>query len=379
MIPLNYKLTGIKEILSGNHLISNLQDLIQLREALVVCDQNTFRFLPAWIKGEKNFKLIVLPKNVRPYEALVRKLAIHVRNCELIVALGSGTITDICKYLANLTTKELVLFPSAPSVNAYTSPTASIISLEKTRKVSVKAKMPTCIYLDYTILKSVPPRMILSGLYDLLCSRTAKVDYFIASITLKHSYIGKIFEELLPYEEILLKHSKLLIRGDTTLVSILMHALNLSGLGMWLNGDSRSASQGEHMLAHLLEKASGKYFLHGEMVAAGMLATSLLQERFFKKEQKIEFNTQVLNKYVMLKGLYPSKIDSFAESFQKLRMLSPVLSSMVSEHTQLRRHIGSTAITLPKVHNLLREAVFLKRNFTCLDIAYLAGYHTITL
>ncbi|KYH12845.1 gycerol-1-phosphate dehydrogenase [Neorickettsia sp. 179522] len=379
MIPLNYKLAGIKEIVSGNSLITNLQDLIQFREALVVCDQNTFCFFPPWIKGEKNFKLIVLPKNVRPYEALVRKLVVRAKNCELIVALGSGTITDICKYLAHLTTKELVIFPSAPSVNAYTSPTASIIALKTTRKVSLKAKIPRYLYLDHTILKSTPPRMILSGLYDLVCSRTAKVDYFIASVALKHSYIGEIFEELLPYEEILLKHSKLLMKGDTTLVNMLMHALNLSGLGMWLNGDSRSASQAEHMLAHLLEKVSGKYFFHGEMVAAGMLATSLLQERLFKKEQKIKLNIQVLNKYVMLKGLYPLQIDDFAEAFQKLHPLSPVLSFMVSEHTQLRKHIGNTAINLPKIRELLHETISLKRNFTCLDMAYLAGYRTITL
>lgn len=366
----------MKEVTFDDCLINNLQDLIQFREALVICDKNTVAFLPVSLKKEKNIKVVTLLKDVRPHESVVKALMTHTRDRELVIALGSGTITDICKYLAHLTQKELVLFPTAPSVNAYTSPTASIIPIGRIQKSSLSTKMPSYVYLDNTILKKAPPRMIASGFYDLICSGTVKVDYLIASVVLKYKYIGEIFEELLPYEEVLLKHRKLLVKGDSTLVNILMQALNISGFGMCLNGNSRSASQSEHVIAHLLEKKYGEHFLHGEMVAVGTLLTSSLQEELFKNEQPLKIDAKTITRYKQLKGIHLPKIGNLRETFTELRALSPLLASMVSKHLGLRRCITSISANLPKTGSSFSKAFLLKRNFTCLDVAYLTNHRT---
>ncbi|AHX11816.1 3-dehydroquinate synthase family protein [Neorickettsia helminthoeca str. Oregon] len=370
---LNYRITGIRQIIFENDLLINLQDLISHRSSLLICDENTQYFIPLTLRMERNLKRIVLPRDVQPTELEIRRLVKHTQDRELIIALGAGTITDICKCLAKITNREFIIFPTAPSVNAYTSPTASIMPIGSNKKYSIKAKMPIGIYIDRGILKKAPTRMIVSGLCDLVCSSTIKVDCLIASIALKQEYATIIFEELKHYEKILLKYSKLLVKGDIMLIELLMQALILSGLGMWLHGDSRTASQSEHVVAHILERKYSRHFLHGEMVAVGIILVSMIQEKLFRKEGKITFMTKAFELYKKQKSSSSLTPETFTKVLEDLSSITPLLRFLTSGHDQLRKHIIDLNETLPKMCGSFEEMLLFKENFTCLDLAYLKG------
>src|SRR5258708_2290150 len=47
-------------------------------------------------------------------------------DCDALVAVGSGTINDLCKYVSHQDNKPYLVFPTAASMNGYLSANASI-------------------------------------------------------------------------------------------------------------------------------------------------------------------------------------------------------------------------------------------------------------
>ncbi len=100
---------------------------------------------------------------------LVRSRA---KDSDLIVALGSGTVNDICKYATYLEGKNYISFPTAASMNGYTSANASI--LINGYKKSLVAHLPRAIYIDTNIIANAPLRLTLSGFADFICCSTVQ-------------------------------------------------------------------------------------------------------------------------------------------------------------------------------------------------------------
>ena len=95
-----------------------------------------------------------------------------------LIAVGSGTINDLCKYAAHLDRKPYAVFGTAPSMNGYTSANAAITV--NGLKKSLAATMPAGVFLDLAVLAAAPPRMIRSGLGDSLCRPTAQADWLLS-------------------------------------------------------------------------------------------------------------------------------------------------------------------------------------------------------
>ena len=85
---------------------------------------------------------------------------------DAVVAVGSGTINDICKMVALGRDCPQVVFATAPSMNGYTSLSASLT--EHGFKRSVRALTPTAAFFDLGVLAAAPSRLIRSGLGDSL-------------------------------------------------------------------------------------------------------------------------------------------------------------------------------------------------------------------
>jgi glycerol-1-phosphate dehydrogenase [NAD(P)+] len=99
-----------------------------------------------------------------------------------LVAVGSGTINDLCKYASACDGKPYVVFGTAPSMNGYTSVNASITvhSFKKT----LPANGALGVFLDLEVLSHAPLRMIRSGLGDSVCRSTAQADWLLAHLLL---------------------------------------------------------------------------------------------------------------------------------------------------------------------------------------------------
>ena len=210
----------------------------------------------------------------------VTALRAATREAGAIVAVGSGTINDLCKYAAALDGKPYAVFATAPSMNGYTSANAAIT--EDGHKKSLPARAASGVFMDLDVLTAAPIRMIRAGLGDSICRSTAQADWLLAHLLLDAPYREAPFALLADDEEALLAAPEALTSGDRAAMTRLARTLVLSGLGMTICGGSDPASQGEHLISHYCEMMGGPArtsLLHGEQIAVTTLTMARLQQR----------------------------------------------------------------------------------------------------
>lgn len=211
-------------------------------------------------------------------EALVPLL----RGLSFAVAIGSGTINDLVKYASHQCGVPYAAIATAPSMNGYTSPTASL--MEDGHKQSFLAHAPVAVYADTEVLCAAPARMIAAGIGDTLCRMTVESDWRLAHIRGKALFDEGIMAPLRAAEMELIAHTDKVAARDPGAMRLLFEALMEGGNAMAAHGTSMPASQGEHMLAHVMEgqarlSREKEYPLHGEQIAVTTLYMAALQER----------------------------------------------------------------------------------------------------
>jgi glycerol-1-phosphate dehydrogenase [NAD(P)+] len=206
---------------------------------------------------------------------------------ELVVSVGSGTLTDLGKLLAFRRGLPHAAFATAPSMNGYTSVSASITSGGLKRSVRVAA--PTAVFLDTRVLAAAPARLVRAGLGDSLARSTAQTDWLLAHLLLGRPYRTAPFALLAADEAAVLSEPAALLAGDRGAARHLARLLALSGCGMTICGGSYPASQGEHLLSHYLESRTsavtptGDTPLHGEQIGVTTLTMARLQRELLDR------------------------------------------------------------------------------------------------
>ena len=218
----------------------------------------------------------------RPHadDVTVDRIRAATVDADALIAVGSGTVNDLCKHAAFLGGKPYAVFGTAPSMNGYASANAAITvgGLKK----SLTARTPAGVFLDLAVLAAAPPRMIRSGLGDSLCRPTAQADWLLSHLLRDTPYREAPFVLLADDESALLENAAALMAGDLETMRRLARTLVLSGLGMCLAGGSYPASQGEHLISHYIEMMGGADLpesFHGEQIGVTTLTMARLQER----------------------------------------------------------------------------------------------------
>ncbi len=250
----------------------------------VVSDANTHNALGARVvqalAGRVAVTEIRLPGRPHADAANVEAIRRESSDCEALIAVGAGTINDLCKYAAARDGKDYAVFGTAPSMNGYTSVNAAITV--DGHKKSLPAVAAAGVFLDLDVLAKAPPRMIRSGLGDSLCRSTAQADWLLAHLLLDRPYRRAPFALLEDDEADLFANSGALLRGDLDAMGALARTLVLSGFGMTLCGGSCPASQGEHLISHYAEMMAPTDWpetFHGEQIGVTTLTMARLQER----------------------------------------------------------------------------------------------------
>ena len=205
------------------------------------------------------------------------------KSCDALIAVGSGTINDVCKYAAARDGKPYAVFATAPSMNGYTSLNAAISI--RGHKKSLPATAAKGVFMDLTVLSQAPPRMIRSGLGDSICRSTAQADWLLAHLLLDRPYREAPFVLLAEDEAQLFAGSEALMAGDLGVMRRLARTLTLSGFGMTICGGSYPASEGEHLISHYVEMLAPPEWpeaFHGEQIGVTTLSMARLQERLLE-------------------------------------------------------------------------------------------------
>ncbi len=264
----------------GKNAAALLAGLEVGRKFCVVSDASTHAVLGASIEKQlPGCDSVILPGEVKPALDTATALEKRIAGCDAVVAIGSGTINDLCKYASARAGKPYAAFGTAASMNGYTSANASII-VEGGFRTSLPAQLPAGVFLDLDVLAAAPAHLTLSGLGDALCRSTCQADWLLSHLVLGTPYKAAPFALLAPYEEKLFELADGLAHGNQEALETLALTLALSGIGMWLCGGSYPASQGEHLIAHLMEMAHGATLprtFHGQEIGITTLTMARMQ------------------------------------------------------------------------------------------------------
>jgi glycerol-1-phosphate dehydrogenase [NAD(P)+] len=258
------------------------------RRLAVIADATTWRVLGERVAralGRWDVQRLVLGEAPHADAATVAALARELApGTDAVVAVGSGTINDLSKMAALAHGCPQLVFATAPSMNGYTSLSASITSDGVKR--SVRAATPIAAFFDLAVLAAAPARMIRAGLGDSVCRPTAQADWLLSHFVLGRPYREAPFALLAGDERDLLERAAALVRGDVGAMRHLVRTLVLSGFGMTICGGSFPASEGEHLLSHYAEMMHPvePEPLHGEQIGVCSVAMARLQQRVLARE-----------------------------------------------------------------------------------------------
>lgn len=313
--------------------------------------------------------------------------------CDALIAVGSGTINDLCKYAAHLDNKPYLVFPTAASMNGYLSANASIAI--NAHKTAITAQLPTAIFCDFSVIAKAPVRLSKSGLGDSLARPTAQADWLLSHLLLGSFYDKKPFELLADIEPELFDNAAGIAKNDPKTIKTLMELLLLSGVGMTIAGGSYPASQGEHMIAHsynMLKKPTNKFkSLHGEEIAITSLYTAKRQENLLNITAKLyskifdkdylselfgssltaEFQTEFTKKQVLINqsdiNINQTKWDDISDKIDKIMMPSSQMENIIKK-AELLATLEDLGWNKKDFSTACDVARFTRDRFTFLDV-----------
>ncbi|MFT9368870.1 sn-glycerol-1-phosphate dehydrogenase [Paenibacillus polymyxa] len=213
-------------------------------------------------------------------ETYIMKVLLGVADqSQAVLAVGSGTIHDLVRFVCYKMNRPFLSVPTAASVDGFTSAGAPLIV--DGSKQTFQAVPPEAIFADLSVLARAPQTMTAAGFGDMLGKFTSLADWHVSRDLGNEPYspvANRITEEAL---RACVEHVDEIAAGSKTGVEVLMNALIASGISMLMIDHSRPASGGEHHISHRIEMdfiAEGrKQVLHGAKVG---VASALLSDMY---------------------------------------------------------------------------------------------------
>jgi len=270
----------INDVRIGTHILTDIVDSLQVFQSgtvLFIADCNTYTAAGKQVETllSKTFQLkkVIFPNShLHPDEQALQQLRAAM-NPEItaILAVGSGTLNDLARYLSYETKIPYIIVGTAPSMDGYASMVSPLIT--KGVKVTYNAVYPYCIIADIEIMKEAPMVMIHAGLGDIVGKYSALADWKLANI-LHDEYYCEATAELVEkaVHQCVASASGIMTRKPEAIQSII-EGLILSGMCIGMTGSSRPASGEEHLLSHTWEMLGlirgQETHLHGNQVGIG--------------------------------------------------------------------------------------------------------------
>lgn len=289
----------------------NLKKFEDTRNAVLFTSPSAEKECETFLKGINFTRKIYIQTADR---LSVERLAKEQLSADVGYAIGGGRVIDVARFLAHRWKLKIVCIPTIISSDAFL---VDCTGLRENGCVTyVQSKKADKVLLDWELLKKVPLKYHLSGCGDVLSIYTGVYDWehtnkrVIASPGKSYSrsiaiMARGILDSLLSETEEIKNGTK---KGLETLITCLGMEVTLCNF----YGNSRPEEGGEHFFAYCIENKTSP-FLHGEIVGLGILITSFLQERNWRKikdfmdEVNFNYKPTVINKQVVLATLQEIK------------------------------------------------------------------------
>lgn len=274
------------EVISESGAINKLSKIVKdYKEPFVIADINTYS------EYFDNYNSYVFndAELVPDEKTIGRSLIAIPYNCDIIIAVGSGTINDISRYLSYRLNIPYIIVATAPSMDGYASSVSPLIV--DNMKITYNANYPKYIIADIDIIKNAPSNMLIAGVGDILGKYTCLCDWELSHIVNGEYYCENIANIVREGIKKCIDNIDGLIRREESAIKNVVDALILAGIAMSYIGNSRPASGAEHHLSHYWEMdflfKNKKVILHGIKVS---LATPVVAD-LYSHIRELDINT----------------------------------------------------------------------------------------
>ena len=292
--------TGLEGCTVGAGVLTSLVDYVEkygFKKVYVACDEITYG-----IAGEKVMNIlhdanidakahVFTGGRFIPNEESLGKLMIDApRALDLVVAVGTGSINDMCRFFSYQMNVPYAIVATAAPMDGFASSGAAL--MVDNIKQTIPAQTPLFIIGDTDILCGAPARMISAGLGDLLGKFTCLNDWRISKIINDEYYCDTVVNLVKDCIENVLTNADKAASRDPKVIGDIMEGLVLTGVAMSFVGNSRPAAGCEHHLNHYweaIEIQNGQIpVLHG--IEVGLAEVVILKMTEFLRESRPDFD-----------------------------------------------------------------------------------------
>jgi len=205
----------------------------------------------------------------------------NVPPVSVVVGLGGGSSHDLAKYLALKKKARLVQVPTILSADA--SVTSAIGIREKGKVKYIAHVNADRILVDFSLIRQAPKELVRYGAGDILSSHTAIYDWKLASSRGKERFEQRYYDEarriLSNLERKQLEIREVTDEGIRTIVELYLGYAEIAEK----LGSDRAQEGSEHFFAYNVEHVTNKQYVHGKLLAIGIMIMSYLQNNDFEK------------------------------------------------------------------------------------------------
>ncbi|WP_186648555.1 iron-containing alcohol dehydrogenase [Fluviispira vulneris] len=320
-------------------------------------------------------------------------------DCEIYIALGSGTITDLLKHslFLNKPNAIFISIPTAMTVTAFTS-SFSVVDISGAKRTRQSKDIYATFWIE-PLLKAAPMELSRAGYGDLLARFVAYGDWYLGfKLGISENYdelafrLMDVFAD--PLKQIASEFAQSELSGQA--IEISAAALAMAGIAMSLSGETTPLSGYEHVISHALDflrlNSDRPLVLHGEQVALATLTSAmsfewLLEIENFDLKKFRSMNekdtTQIINHFFNAAPFFgkdedkinaaerkkidlnlsakskPAKeifISDYLKKSQKWDIAKEKFSDFIQEWPAIKAHLKSLTISSHSMQALLEQA-----------------------
>ncbi len=298
--------------------IEKVADILSdYKRIFMVADENTYKAAGERVESLLKEKGIlshscILEKDALPTDTNVGKVLIEAGrdeavydinhfsfNPDYILAVGSGSINDICRMVSYRLGIEYGIVGTAPSMDGFASVVAPLIV--GNRKIVYTCSIARHIIIDLNVAANAPKELLLAGVGDMIGKYIAILDWELSKRDTGEYYCEKVANMVLDATAQCIKASEKLFERGTDTIKATVDGLILSGLGIAYTGSSRPASGTEHMIGQTWEIMSlehgEKPNLHGIEVGEATFVAMEMYERLYEETDDVELK-KLIEKYL---------------------------------------------------------------------------------
>ena len=259
-------------------------DLFPGKKAVIVADRNTWEVAGKDVRESlseagvpQDEPFIFTDPDLYAEWSYVEQLKACLSETDAIpIAVGSGVINDLTKYVAFLLGRRYMTVGTAASMDGYTA-YGSSITIDG-NKQTVDCPAPYGFVMDPVIAAEAPKELCASGYGDLIAKIPAGADWMLAEAAGMEAIDPLSWHLVQDGLRESLADPVAVRNGDVSYTEKLSEGLLMSGFAMQAYRSSRPASGMEHQFSHCWDMENlcfqGKHVSHGFKVSIGTLVST---------------------------------------------------------------------------------------------------------